>query len=141
MNPQKGNFKYIHDEYYRAYAPLLLFCRDRTLGRGSSDEIFIDDAARREKERIARGAREERGRKKLLREARVEEGFDWPSPVPSTKQDRRFPFVNCRQNPLDLIDPFCRGCTISLSLYPFVLKMVAGFHPHCNSPRKYVSSS
>lgn len=57
---------------------------------GSSDEIFIDDAARREKERIARGAREERGRKKLLREARVEEGFDWPSPVPSTKQDRRF---------------------------------------------------
>lgn len=109
---------------------------------GSSDEIFIDDAARREKERIARGAREERGRKKkLLREARVEEGFDWPSPVPSTKQDRRFPFVNCRQNPLDLIDPFCRGCTISLSLYPFVLKMVAGFHPHCNSPRKYVSSS
>lgn len=106
---------------------------------GSSDEIFIDDAARREKERIARGAREERGRKKLLREARVEEGFDWPSPVPSTKQDRRFPFVNCRQNPLDLIDPFCRGCTISLSLYPFVLKMVAGFH--CNSPRKYVSSS
>lgn len=57
---------------------------------GSSDEIFIDDAARREKERIARGAREERGRKKLLREARVEEGFDWPSPIPSTKQDRRF---------------------------------------------------
>lgn len=56
---------------------------------GSSDEIFIDDAARREKERIARGAREERGRKKLLREARVEEGFDWPSPPRSRIEGSR----------------------------------------------------
>lgn len=42
-------------------------------------------------------------------------------PVLSYVQERRdrgprFPFVNCRQNPLDLIDPFSRGPAIPPSL-------------------------
>lgn len=85
--------------YHRTYALpsnnpplnfLLLFYRDTTLlSSPKEDEIFIDDrhAKRKRGEGKKRGERKEKESSK--RRIRVEEGFDWPSLVPSRIEGSR----------------------------------------------------